>query len=232
MIRPAAAADATEFLVRSRLEVLRLLNAMLAGETPLSIIPLGSGIVLDSLLVYVDGDSDTLLLTCPSNWEAAVAGGSAIMVGCVFENTKIEFQGGVGAIVDLEGAPVVGLPIPKFMWRFQRRADPRRNVSGLKILLNMGFLEAEAEVVDLSVGGIGLLNCHSELKLEPGEVMRDCVISLPGIGDIPVNLTVQHVIAARLADGRSVVRAGCRFSGLKDNSRQMIARFLELVSQK
>jgi len=113
------------------------------------------------------------------------------------------------------------------MWRFQRRQDPRHTVSGLTIVLNLGFLEAEAQVVDLSVGGVGLIHCASDVKLDDGEVLQDCSISLPGVGQIKVDLVIQHQRPLANGDGQGMTRAGCRFSGLTDSSRQLIAHYLE-----
>ncbi len=231
MMKPATA-EPPDFLVRSRKEVLRLLNSMVTQEAPLSMSLLNAGRTLVSSLIFVDESSNTLLLAYPPEWETTVnPGADAIMLGCVVEDSKIEFQGSHCAIVDLEGAPVVGMAIPEFMWRFQRRRDARHKVSGLTIELNMGFLQADAEIVDLSVSGIGILNCHSDLKLDDGEVLPGCSIALPGMGQIPVDLVVKYQTEAQLEDGRPVVRAGCQFSGLSDRARQMIAHYLEALAE-
>ena len=228
VIKPGAVADLPEVLVRARHEILRLLNSILDQDVPLAVSFLHAGLVLSSSVIYVDEASNTLLLACPPDWEKAMGNGDdSIMLSGVIEDSKIEFQGGPSVIVDLEGTPVVGLPIPDFMWRFQRRREPRHKVQGLKIVLNMGFLEAEAEVVDLSTGGIGMLNCHRELKLDNGEILHNCTIVLPGVGQLPVNLAVQNQLEVSLADGKPITRVGCRFNGLTDSARQMIAHFLE-----
>lgn len=230
--KPATAADSQEFLVRSKQEVLRLLNDMLDQSRPISMTFLNAGQVAVTSMIYVDESSQMLLLDCPPEWKTLMgAGGDSIMLSCVFEDCKIEFQGGSPVIVDLDGTPVVGLPIPEFMWRFQRRRDPRLKVAGLNISLNMGFLEADAEVVDLSKSGVGMLNSHREVKLEIGEVLHNCTISLPGIGQIPVNLVVQNQIEVQLSDGRQMMRVGCKLAGLKESSRQLISHFLESLAQ-
>lgn len=229
-VQPADASPSNG-LVRSRSLVLRVLNSIVTQDLPLSVRFLNAGRTLASSLVFVDEDSNTLLLSCPPEWEMLLqAPGDSIMVGCIFGDSKIEFQAGACAKVDLDGTPVVGLPIPEFLWRFRRRCDPRQKVSGLEITLNMGFLEAEAEVVDLSVGGIGLLNCDRELKLARGETLRNCAIKVPGVGRIPVNLVVQHCRDVDVADGVPATRVGCQFVGLADSTRQLIAHYLQALA--
>jgi len=175
-----------------------------------------------------------LLLECPAEWRAVLereAGddGDSIMVACTFEQAKVQFQAGRGALVDLDGTAVVGLAIPEFVWRFQRRRDERRRVAGLTITLNLGFIECDAEVTDLSMGGIGMLSCNSEVRLEAGEVLRDCAIALPGMGAIMVDLTVQHQAPMRTADGDTMTRVGCQFTGLSASARQLIAHYLDAL---
>ncbi|MEQ1776881.1 MAG: flagellar regulator YcgR PilZN domain-containing protein, partial [Burkholderiales bacterium] len=231
MITSSATLESPDFLVRSRLEVLRLLSGVMCSGTLMSINFLHTDQVAVTSLVYVDEASNMLLLECPHEWQSLMDGGDAesIMLACVYEDAKIQFQSGRGTIVDLDGTTVVGLDIPEFMWRFQRRRDERHKVSGLTITLNLGFIECDAEVTDLSMGGIGMFNCDAEVQLEHGEVLHNCAIALPGVGAIMVDLTVQHQMPMRTADGQAVTRVGCEFSGLSDSARQLIAHYLDAL---
>ena len=226
--------DPPEFLVRSRKEVLRLLNGIVAEGTLMSVSFLDTDHVAATSLIYLDETSNMLLFECPTDWRDALEsetsiGGDSIMVACVFEDAKIQFQAGRGALVDLDGTTVVGLAIPEFVWRFQRRRDERHRVAGLTITLNLGFIECDAEVTDLSMGGIGMMSCNSEVRLEAGEVLRDCAIALPGMGAIMVDLTVQHQSPMRTADGETMARVGCQFTGLSASARQLIAHYLDAL---
>ena len=227
------ALDSPEFLVRSRHEVIRLLNGMMEAGAVIAISFMNSDDDAVSMLIDVDEPANRLLLECPPDWRSITrghAGDDSIMLVCALDEAKIQFQSGVGEMVDLDGTRAVSLKIPDFMWRFQRRRDPRHKVSGLKISLNLGFLEADAEVADLGTGGIGVLNCDSELKLAAGEVLRDCAIMLPGVGQIAVDLTVQHQTPMQLDDGREVTRVGCQFTRLDDSARQLIAHYIEALT--
>ncbi len=234
--------ESPDFLVRSRQEVIRLLNGIMECGAAISIHFLNNDRVAVSTLIDVDEPGNRLLLECPPDWRGITkinndadsdSGGSgdSIMLACVLDDAKIRFQAGTGEIVDLDGTLAVALNIPDFMWRFQRRRDARRKVSGLKITLNLGFMEIDAEVADLGIGGVGVVNCDSELKLEAGEVLSGCAIALPGVGQIAVDLTVQHQTPMHLADGREVTRVGCQFTQLDDSARQLIAHCLEALAQ-
>jgi|GEM_PF-4627185 len=223
----AACALTSNGLVRSKSVVLRVLNTMMTQGSPLSIRFLNTQCTLESSLIFVGEASNTLLLACPPEWQMILkAPPDTVMVGCAFDDSKIEFQAGACAKVDLDGMPVVGMPIPEFFWRFQRRRDQRQRPHSLKIVLNMGVLEAEAQIVNLSVGGVGLLHGERDLKLVPGESLRNCEITLPGVGRIPVNLVVQHSREAVDANGRPIASFGCKFVGLAEQTRQLIAHYL------
>ncbi len=218
-------------LACTRQEMLGLLNGILEQALPITVVFPNSKCSLESSLIYIDEASHMLLMACPPQWQTALqAGADAVRLRCVYADAKLEFPGGPCILVDLDEAPVVGVPIPEFMWRFQRRRDARHTVSGLSIVLNLGFLEAEAQVVDLSVSGVGLIHCNSDVKLDDGEVLQDCTITLPGVGQIKVDLVIQHQRPLAQGDGQSVTRAGCRFSGLSDSSRQLIAHYLEAIT--
>lgn len=218
-------------LACTRQEMLSLLNGILEQALPITVVFQNSKCLLESSLIYIDEASHMLLMACPPQWQTALqAGADSVRLRCVYGDANLEFPGGPCVLVDLDDAPVVGVPIPEFMWRFQRRRDPRHKVSGLSIVLNLGFLEAEAEVVDLSVSGVGLIHCNSDVKLDDGEVLQDCSITLPGVGQIKVDLVIQHQRLLSPGDGQGVTRAGCRFSGLSDSSRQLIAHYLEAMT--
>lgn len=233
LVEPGNAAESRDFLVRSRSEVLRMLHAIQTRQIPLTITFLSVSCVLPSSLIYVDDDSNTLLMACPTDWETAQSeGGDAIMMGCVFEDAKVEFQCGSHALVDLDGTPVVGLPIPEFIWRFQRRRDPRYKVAGLQMVLNFGFLDAEAEIIDISLGGIGMVNCNEEIQLEVGEMLPNCAIRLPGVGEISVDLQVQRLTKIVGPQGQPLSQIGCQITGLPESTRQMLAHYLDAIAGK
>ena len=230
-----AVMDTPDFLVRSRHEMMRLLNAMLDADVALSISFMNSEDLTESTLIDVDEPGNRLRLECPTGWRGLLghhASGDSIMLTGALDGAKIQFQCGTGEVIEVDDSRVLSLTIPEFMWRFQRRRDPRIKMPGLKITLNLGFTDADAEVADLGMGGIGALHCDSALQLQTGEVLSGCAIALPGVGQIAVDLTVRHLTPLRLPDGREVTRVGCQFTQLDDHARQLIAHCLETLAEQ
>ena len=224
--------DNPEYLVRARGEVLRVLRGMLDAGVRVTLNFPNDVRTAVSGLIFIDENTNSLLLEYPAEWKTLVdtAAVEGIMLSCVFDDAKIEFQGGVAIVEDMGGSAVIRFDLPEFLWRFQRRGDQRHALSGLKMNLNLGFLEAEGEITDLSRGGIGVVYCEPDVQLQPGEVLEGCTVTLPGVGQIAVDLKVQHQAASRAPDGRDATRVGCEFSGLSASARQMIARYLDALS--
>ncbi len=242
MTAPVRGLESPECLVRSREDVIRLCDGIREQGMPLSISFSSFDSVAVSSLIYVDQRSNTLLLEYSPQWQRVQHAmdmhhdihygnsGYSTMLECVYEDSKIQFQSNKGTIADLNGTTMVGLDIPDFMWRFQRRRDRRHKVSGLKVTLNLGFLEADAEVADLGRGGVGMVACDRAVKLEVGEVLHGCTMSLPGVGQILVDLTVRHQSPDQTANGSEVLLVGCEFTGLSDSTRQLIAHYVDALA--
>ena len=163
--------DAPDFLVRSRREVVRLFNGLFEAGAALSISVMNSEDGAESTLLDVDEPGQRLLLDCPPGWLGVTrrhSGGDTLMLTSVLGDTKIQFQSAMGEIIAVDDARVLCLPMPDFLWRFQRRRDVRRAAAGLKISLNLGFGCADAQVCDLGMGGIGA----AQHRLEAGRALR------------------------------------------------------------
>ena len=66
-------------------------------------------------------------------------------------------------------------------------------------------------MIDISAAGDAVLLYRADITLEPGTVLRGCIIEHPAIGPVRVDLEVRYSEPVRLKDGRRARRAGCRF---------------------
>ena len=229
------AADAGEALVRSRNEVRRLLDLICDEKIALSVHVAGTPSLAKTTLIFIDDSSETLLLTCPPEWRNAIESPAAerTMLSCTCDHAGIQFPAGRCTPVNLDGEPVVAIAIPEFMWCFQRRRDMRFKPQAdlaLKITLNLGFSEVEAEVADISMSGVGAIHCDGGVQFEKGEVLCGCSIALPGVGKIAVDLMVQYQTSLLPTAESNATRVGCQFIGLSDESRNLIGAYLAALA--
>jgi c-di-GMP-binding flagellar brake protein YcgR len=231
MTAPSAVAERSDVVVRSRQEIVRLLTGVMTEGALLSIHFPDAKQVVVSTLIYLDEPNSMLLLECPPEWrDIMVSGADSMVLACAHDDSAIRFQCGKATIVDLQGVPAAAVEIPDFLWRFQRRCEPRHPAQGLTITLNLGFIECDAQVTDLGMSGIGAFTCDAEVQLERGEILRECAIALPGVGVIKVDLTVQHQTPVPTAGGSGMTRVGCQFIDLSEGVRLLIAHYLDALA--
>ena len=82
----------------------------------------------------------------------------------------------------------------------------------------------DAHVIDISSGGVGMLLYRSEITLEPGTLLRGCLIEHPAIGRVRVDMEVRYSEQVTLKDGRRAWRSGCRFVDPDDSLQELVRR--------
>jgi len=176
-----------------------------------------SEIVFQSLLRKVDSRAGRIVLE-RSPVEAANAALLA-RARCTFHSElpgwHIEFVAAAPRTTLHGDARAIELEFPQVLSSQQRRAHPRGGVKlplALRCLADAGGITPfDAHIVDMGLGGIGLLLYAYDIALEPGTVLRGCRIELPGHGACIADLEVRYSRPVAFPDGRHAMRSGCRF---------------------
>ncbi|MEQ1882893.1 MAG: flagellar regulator YcgR PilZN domain-containing protein [Burkholderiales bacterium] len=123
--------------------------------------------------------------------------------------------------------------MPQWLKRIQRRDNFRIATSITRPLICTFVLadrdppaRAEAVLLDLSVGGVALIDNHGVLQFQRGDVFEGCSIGLPEIGHVAVDLEVRAVYETPLKNGLSFRRCGCRFINLNPAAESLIQRYI------
>ncbi len=119
--------------------------------------------------------------------------------------------------------------MPTEVLRLQRRASyrlvtPLANPVTCHITTEQGLIDAT--VVDLSVGGVGLLSHRRDLTLQVGRMYRDCRLNVPNLGQFTVNLIVRNSYETTLRNGRRTQRVGCQFIDLPSGLEAKLQRYI------
>jgi hypothetical protein len=94
----------------------------------------------------------------------------------------------------------------------------------VKCLVNTGGTLLEAVVIDISIGGVGILPYEGPGLLRAGQTYHGCRIDLPGVGTFAVSLNVCSTFDVELKRGRLTYRAGCQFIDLSPSVETEIQR--------
>lgn len=135
----------------------------------------------------------------------------------------------------VEFGPILTASFPDELIRLQRRDSYRLETSlihPVKCLVRKLDSLIETTVVDLSVGGVGVLAYKELGQLSVGEVYHGCRLSLPDSGEFAVSLAVRSVYDVTRRDRRAAHRAGCQFLDLPASIETQIQRYINRVDRE
>ena len=137
---------------------------------------------------------------------------------------RIAFVAGNPAAFPHEGTVAIRLDFPDTVQIGRRRiyartSDPR---PPLHCVAQTGdTIVLEAEVSDVSMGGVGLeLNFVAD-ELEPGTIIKGCRLECPGWEPVTIDLEVRHTTME--PHGPRAVHVGCRFVNLSPAAMALVA---------
>lgn len=205
------------YLIRHPAEVQRILREVLAARALVSAYPAdGRGRLLTTLVAV---EAQYLELDCGADAEmnARLTSGQPANLDTTHAGVRVQFSVPAMAQIEQAGQYVLRAPLPRELLRLQRRAYYRLAtslVNPVKCRIDTGQGVVDATVVDLSVGGVGILAYPPMPPLEVGRVYSHARLSLPGLEAFELSLTVRCLFEIVLRNGRRSHRAGCQFTAL------------------
>jgi len=179
----------------------------------------GDDFAITSFL-HVMPEEDWLIFDLPAQRSQGVKLAEARRITFVTnqEGVKIKFFVEGASSTQYDGRPALASRLPKSLVRLQRR-EFYRAPTPLSTPVTCAIpyssegqsYSAEMVVMDVSLGGVAILDQHHRLNLEPGKVYADCVIKFPDVGSFTTSLEVRNTQQVTLKNGMVTVRAGCRF---------------------
>ncbi len=142
---------------------------------------------------------------------------------------KIKFQDDSAFLVNL----------PESLIRVQRRDFFRITTPSVKPLiciipLPADYIPKTAEVIllDISCGGMAVIDQHHIVSFDPGTNFNNCQITLPEIGTISADIKVKNTYEVKLHNEVTCKRAGCEFIKPPAKILAMIQRYIVKLEQK
>lgn len=135
----------------------------------------------------------------------------------------------------LNGERVLRAEMPRELLRYQRREYyrlPTPMTNPVKCLINIDDVMLETIVLDISIGGVGVLAYSQDAKLHEGDVFRGCRLSLPDAGNFAVSLRIRTVYEQTMKNGVVSLRLGCQFIDLAASVETDIQRYIIRVERE
>lgn len=234
-------ADHTQYLLRTKNEILFVLRGLLASTDHITIyFNEGQDFLLSAV---IEVDDDGLVLDYGGNLAANARALAADRLFCVTTHDKIRIQFVLRGLhqIDYQGRPAFRAALPDSVLRLQRReyyrlTTPIAHPIKCQIpVMKEGGLSTtvmEANVVDISGGGVAMMVPPVGLIFSSGDIFENCRIELPDVGVVITTLEIRNVFDVTLRTGNQVARAGCQFTNLPGPMLTLIQRYIIKVERE
>jgi c-di-GMP-binding flagellar brake protein YcgR len=227
----------TRYQVTHKQEILRILKGIMAARSTVAIYWDHHQDPAISSLIDVNPQKGELFLESGPSALAADRVVESRQVTCVtsFEKVHIQFAGDHPSSANHNGANCIKLALPSELLRIQRREYYRLTTSVIKpvkCLINQDGKFVDTTVVDISVGGLGILSMADGVEIKAGDVYHGCRIALPNAGEYAVSLQVCTTFELTLKNGKISLRAGCQFIDLPPSVETEIQRYINRVDRE
>lgn len=153
-------------------------------------------------------------------------------------NVKVQFVARQARSVKYEGYSAFHLPLPKCIYRMQRRENFRLDIPSakpLRCIIPTGQSKSvplrEVALMDISAGGMKLIYTEGDIELVQGQTYENCQIKLPDLGTISATVVVRNLFSSPTKSGHTVKRAGCQFVNLSAASTILLQRYVNSMQQ-
>ena len=230
-----AAAGNDKYRIYSDVEIFYLLRSMMRNNAMATCYFGHDDSFILTTIIDVDAERGEMVFDYgadeASNQQALKA--NKLNVVAFLDQVKIQFVCHGIEKIQYEGRNAFRTRIPESLLRIQKREyyridTPTINPLKCVIPLPEGSTPDTAEVIlqDISCGGIAVVDPDARVNFERGSIYRDCVLVLPGVGTVKVNLQVQLVSEIPQRNNLKCQRAGCEFTDTPDNTIAMIQRYI------
>ncbi len=224
-----------KYVIHSPLEIVFILRSIMRRNTLVTLyFDRGDDFILTTLL-GVDPGQGKMVVDFGANAAfnaRALRAGKLIFIAS-HDRVRVQFVcRGIGKI-QFEGRDAFSVGIPDRLLRMQRRdyyriTTPAVNPLKCTLPLPAGHPAAAAEVIllDISCGGIAVIDHHSRIGFEPGAIYEDRHIVLPGISTLNVTIQVKTAFEVILKNGLAGRRSGCEFVAMQEKMLTLVQRYI------
>ena len=237
----AASADRSKYLIYSRLEIAAILGTLgKAGSMVTAYFGGGNDFILTSIAA-VRPEQNAVFLDYGADAAANQRARQASKVTFVAAHERIEIQFAADSLRQARfgGRDVFSMALPATLLRLQRReyfriATPLTRPLACIIAPQAAPVRAPAEVtiVDISCGGIAVIDSRVPAGIESGVCFRGCRILLPKFGEVTSDMVVRSTFEVTSRSGAKHKRAGCEFVDMRERDRSLIQRFISRLERE
>ena len=223
------------FQIESRREIISLLRGFKEQNQLISImINGGSEIFISSILEVDDANNIVIFDSAPGdNANQLIVEASNVFFDGLLDRINIQFASSKLQRTTFEGRSALQMPIPANVIRLQRRENYRINTPvsnpvrvSIPLTLNENLEIIKFSLVDISCGGVAVLDDKKVLDINPNVIYSECQIDIPGIDIIDLTLEIRNSQDLILLNGKTNRRIGCAFIDLSSRTLATVQRYI------
>ena len=223
------------YQVDSRREIIALLRGLKDGNQLISMLIHDGAEVFITSILDVDDSSNTVIVDCaPGQFSnQRIVEAPRVSFEGLLDKIGIQFSTAGIQKTDFENRPALKFAIPNSLIRLQRREYYRINTplsSPIKahfpVEANENTEIFKLMLVDISCGGIAVLDEKKTLDCTVGKTYEHCKVDLPTIGLVDVVLQIRNSQELVLLNGKTNRRVGCQFVNLSNSVLTSIQRYI------
>lgn len=224
----------SQYLLHTKSEMFTVFRGLVEHVSQVNMIfNEGHDMVLTSLINYGDNG---LNLDFGASAEMNRKALKADKLFCVAQLEKVNIQFILRGVeqVEIDGRPAFHAALPDSILRLQRRENYRLVTPiarPLKCKIRFAAVDGssyliEANVADISGGGVCLVGLPLNLPLETDMELPGCSIDLPEVGSIAATLRLRWLTETVNRSGARAQRAACEFVNLPGPMARLIQRYI------
>jgi c-di-GMP-binding flagellar brake protein YcgR len=225
----------SSFQVESRREIIALLRGLKESKQLISMMINEGSEAFITTVLDLDDLNNAVVIDCaptqPANQRIVEC--SRVFFEGLLDKISIQFSSSSVQRTTHDGRPALQFTVPTSMIRLQRRENYRINTPLTNPIRCLVPIQEDAEIqmvkfslVDISCGGVAMLDERKILNNTIGQTYHDCQIDLPGIGVIDLVLQVRNSQDLILLNGKSNRRIGCQFINLSNAVLASVQRYI------
>lgn len=237
----AASADQGRYLIYSRPEIAAILGTLArTGSMVTAYFGSGNDFILTSIAA-VRPEQNKVFVDYGADADANLRALQARKINFVAAQERIRIQFAAESLrqARIDGRDVFSMALPATLLRLQRReyfriATPLTRPLLCAIAPQAASLSAPAEVtiVDISCGGIAIIDSSVQATIDRGARFRGCRILLPELGEVTAEIVVRSTFEVTFRNGVKHRRAGCEFIDMRERDRSLIQRFISKLERE
>jgi len=220
--------NSSSHLLRSRSKIAPVLEALAARHQRVTVELRDNQGMVSTHLLFADPVGDFIVIAAAAEepLNSALLGLARMTLVAEPDDWHIEFVGVEPSAVVHDGAAAIRMGFPSILTVQQRRKSERYDAFPMIELRCVadagGFAPFDAQIKDISFGGVSVLLYPPDVMLEPGTVLAGSRIEIPGVDTVTVDLEVRYSELVTLEDGSRARCSGFRFLNAPDDVKQLL----------